>query len=191
MKDPATQKGFTIGDLLICMIVFLPIGYYLSTEPWIECRLTLSPEGDARSDMRYLATAIEAYTIDHDARPLMVMLRDHENAGDELREMGGWHLTTIHTGGLMQEGITTPVAYLNELPEDRFSLDEGLPYVFYTDGNVWILLSPGRDKDYDLKAPWKYINRSSYSQLTEIQNYAYDPTNGTESSGDVIRLSSY
>jgi type II secretory pathway pseudopilin PulG len=123
-------------------------------------------------DMRSIAVALEAYAIDHRALPPAIPM---PAAGAAAVQMIGPHLTT-------------PVAYLVGSPTDPGSPDRQWPYAYFTDGKGWILYSVGYDGDYDL-IPSKVYDGSTTqpSPLLEGGPWTYDPTNGTDSSGDIWR----
>lgn len=54
-------------------------------------------------------------------------------------------------------------------------------------GNSWIVYSCGRDGDYDINPPEKYYDPNS-DKLLGLMSVTYDPTNGTDSSGDIWRV---
>lgn len=67
--------------------------------------------------------------------------------------------------------LTTPIAYMISIPKDAFSeKEDSLKLITQSDGLHYILYSIGPDKN-DNKA--------------EIE---YDPTNGANSAGDIIKL---
>ena len=62
-----------------------------------------------------------------------------------------------------------------------------MPYAYYTGGYGWILISAGRDGDYDIVPERDYDGR--VKQPSErILLLSYDPTNGLESDGDLWRV---
>ena len=63
-----------------------------------------------------------------------------------------------------------------------------LPYLYYSDGNGFILIATGPDGDYDIDPVANYdsrINQPSVHLLCETATY--DPTNGAISNGDIYR----
>lgn len=141
------------------------------------------------ADSRNMATAIEAYFVDNNAYPPMRMLRDFAPAAQALRKAGGWELTAVETGGSASCGLTTPVAYLAELPRDPFSPGGKLPFSYHTDGPGWIIVSPGPDGVYELDPLRDYDSRTTQPSELLLQK-SYDPTNGANSRGDVWRIKS-
>ncbi len=106
--------------------------------------------------------------------------------------------------------LTTPVAYLRNIPHDPFHADFTGRYRYGTDVDVgrdhpiagaWVLVSDGPDEDKDIDPAYVVINvlggenRSllyteyPFEGLGEpLLHFVYDPTNGTLSSGDIVRF---
>ncbi len=141
-----------------------------------------------RSDHRSLATAIESYFLDHKVYPPMEPMRLHEYAGDGLEKAGGWYLAMLHGGNSELHGITTPVAYITSLFPDPYANDRGLPFAYYTDGFGWTVFSTGPDLDYDLNKPHEVYDGKIFQPSETLYSLTYDPSNGTESSGDIWRV---
>lgn len=131
----------------------------------------------AEESMRVIAVGLEAYHVDHGAYPpARLSLPPY---GDPAALTQTW-------------GITTPVAFISQVPLDRFHepMDFGLPggsealpggpfgpngrYIHYIADPVvteyWLLWSYGPDRDM------------------EFDERKYDPTNGTVSNGDIYRV---
>jgi hypothetical protein len=95
--------------------------------------------------------------------------------------------------------VTTLLVYLIGIAAigKKTPIDERKPYQYATDGNsTWILQSTGPDADYDLDLVALFPHDEYNNQLlsldedefeTKIQEYSYDPTNGTYSNGDILR----
>ncbi|MBN1478362.1 hypothetical protein JXA47_16530 [Candidatus Sumerlaeota bacterium] len=131
--------------------------------------------------MRELATAIESYRLEHGAYPPWVSATDPAavNAGVEMvgdlpsfRSFGG--------------SLTTPMAFIDAYPLDWFTRSRA-SYVYHSDGDGWILVSPCWDRDYDIDPRRDYDSR--IAQPSEILLLlSCDPTNGSRSDGDVFRV---
>jgi general secretion pathway protein G len=134
----------------------------------------------ARADLRSLATGLEAFYIDNSRYPRAVMGSDPTSisAGDPMMAMQ----STFSTA----DSITSPIAYMTSYPVDPFS-PSAAPMCFHSDAAGWILISAGPDGDYDIDP--KQVYRSGIPQPSaELLRFAYDPTNGTTSNGDVFRV---
>jgi prepilin-type N-terminal cleavage/methylation domain-containing protein len=99
--------------------------------------------------------------------------------------------------------LTTPIGYIANFPQDAFKLSKGVRETFsYSRGGQlydhWIIWSLGPDLNPDIT--WYYPTSGSapfvdsqYYPSTSVPSQrliavTYDPTNGTESSGDVYRF---
>lgn len=159
-----------------------------------------------KSDMRSLATALEAYYIDHTSYPVKISLLQMQIDPLHIAQIGGTNLFTIEPGkpgGVY--GITTPVAYITSIigdpctakPRPRFyyygtffthSNDKDMtPFAYHADANGWILFSPGFDRDYDIM-PERDYDSSIPQPSPSLLFKTYDPTNGTISDGDIWRV---
>ena len=100
--------------------------------------------------------------------------------------------------------ITTPIAYMTSFPADPFATTRGCTFGYYSDPNFvgWILWCFGPDTDEGLPNSSSidaaveslyspYISQPSITLITgEVDGaaYSYDPSNGTNSVGDVYRI---
>lgn len=84
--------------------------------------------------------------------------------------------------------LTTPVAYLERLWNDPFGPGRrGMPYAYIADGDGYLLISTGVDQDYDIPAA-PFTPANPVAQWARMIPHLYDPTNGSLSSGDVVRF---
>jgi type II secretory pathway pseudopilin PulG len=176
-------RGFTKMELaIVCAIIAILAAIAVPNFMEASVRKKWNPV-----DSRNLATAIEAYFVDNNTYPPMRLLRDLAPDPKPLRDAGGWELTTVEAGRARVGGLTTPVAYIAELPKDPFSPGGKLPFAYYTDGPGWIIVSPGPDDVYELDPPHDYDRHTTQPSQILLRK-AYDPTNGTDSHGDVWRI---
>ncbi|MBN1476630.1 type II secretion system protein GspG [Candidatus Sumerlaeota bacterium] len=141
---------------------------------------TRSKVARARADLRSLATGLEAFYVDNNRYPRAVAGSDPTSIsrGDPMMAMQ----STFSTA----DSITSPIAYLTGYMEDPFG-PTGAPYCYFSDAHGWILVSAGPDGDFDFDP--KQVYHSDIAQPSvELIRYAYDPTNGTVSDGDVFRV---
>jgi Tfp pilus assembly protein PilE len=99
--------------------------------------------------------------------------------------------------------LTSPIAFLEQLPSDPFAYTEGASLGYFTnEGAVrWILFSLGPDRDENAASGPGDIN-GNLETLAELNtsrpakrqasatlsSLTYDPSNGTLSSGDIWRV---
>jgi len=146
-----------------------------------------------RSDFRTLSLAIELYFVDHKAYPACTtdpvhLLRPPSQA-DAVAEGISVPIPSFHAPGFPHgpASLTTPVAYLRSLPADPFVEQPGLTYGYFSLPKGWIVWSAGPDSIFDLD--WTtYDPDKPQPQPEMLARYAYDPTNGTMSPGDIFRV---
>jgi type II secretion system protein G len=185
-------KSFTLIELLIVVLI-IAILAAIAIPNFLEFQ-TRAKVARVKSDMRNIATALEAYCVDEGTYPASRM------AG------GIYHYA---------ESLTTPIAYLTSVPIDPFGENIGVQSGTYHllrfeygagkegshvsqydnyPNDVWLLDSAGPDGIEDthtsrnpfntLSFPWMWADASYESQVLAI---VYDPTNGTTSRGQIQR----
>ena len=187
MRRRNTQQAFTLIELLI-VVAIIAILALIAVPNFLEAQVR-AKVSRVKSDMRSLATALEAYRVDHNTLPPWDSWKGHDLA----RQWPGrfWKM------------LTTPVAYITSPLRDPFvlwtvsalpgSLDN-LDWYFQvgvgsvgtvdTDGlpsDLWCSASFGPDWTDDTGSMGQYPYVTSACP--------YDPTNGSVSRGDVYRHS--
>jgi prepilin-type N-terminal cleavage/methylation domain-containing protein len=173
------SHGFTLIELLIVVLI-IAILAAIAVPNFLEFQ-TRAKVSRARSDMRSIATGLEAYIVDWGS---------YTNDSDE--RMAG------NQNGLTR--LTTPISYLSSVFLDAFpggrdsnqvsgpiwyelasGADQGGWPVSDTKGIIqaWLLISPGPNMDDDTD------NQDNWPGAGEL--WVYDPTNGTVSFGDLYR----
>jgi prepilin-type N-terminal cleavage/methylation domain-containing protein len=176
--------GFTLIELLI-VVAIIAILAAIAIPNFLAAQ-TRAKVADSQASMRTLATGLEAYAVDNNDYPYVGNITDYQQK---------------------LVCLTTPMSYLASLPKyqwqpwlsfgatqpikfyyynDRKSHDElvagwGYPWTMFdpSDSEKWYLSCVGPDGDYD----------QAWDGSTPGSNYhLYDPTNGTISNGDLIRL---
>ena len=147
----------------------------------------------AKADMRSLATAIEAYSVDTDTYPAWTSGPEGSIYGT-LAAPGGplagqptFRMKANASDPVMT--LTTPIMYLTSVPSDPFSPVGGQAFSYWGDNGRWLVWSAGPDKVYDItleNVPKAFAPDNTPSDL--LKQKTYDPTNGTVSSGDVWRI---
>ena len=193
--------AFTLIELLI-VIAIIAILALIAIPNFLEAQVR-SRVSRVHADMRSIATAIEAYTVDFQRAPI----GGNEGAGGSGAPYSLW---TDDTRDELYRQFTTPVAYMTQIPVDPF-MDKAasqynqtsgktkhLKYFEYQHmqfhaydvnndmgrafrvGYVWYLRSPG---------PARIVG-SPYLAAIVVDNdpgMIYDPTNGTMSIGNIHR----
>ncbi len=169
--------------------------------PVITPRVHYQPKvSRIKADMRSLATGLECYFIDHGSYPNYVVGGPHSANGFLPKK---WkrifdHIPTFeNSDGRPLHTLTTPQAYLTGYFSDPFSV-RGATFAYYCVNNPddpeksgWIVWSPGPDGRYDLdyEAVKKYYDSKIPQPSREmLVLFAYDPTNGVFSRGDIYRV---
>jgi prepilin-type N-terminal cleavage/methylation domain-containing protein len=194
-------RAFTLIELLI-VVAIIAILAAIAVPNFLEAQVR-AKVSRARSDMRTMATGLEAYAVDYNTYPDM--------------------FTRMRV-------ITTPVSYITTIPRDPFRVQQPTDNSrfwrqgFYRYGAMpvagpsrFALASVGPDTDIDTyvdltpdtddTADWESDNSAlrfypGYTPQLFTDNGAlvnastyryiwYDPTNGTVSNGDVFRLSDF
>jgi hypothetical protein len=139
-----------------------------------------------RSDLRSLGIGLESYFVDHEVFPPGIPFTAMMPGVASRVPKTGEHLLTV------PPSLTTPVGYLTYLLPDVWHRREstGFSFAYYTNGKGWILFSPGPDQDYDIKDPASVYDSGIYQPSSDLIGgpWTYDPTNGTESSGDIWQV---
>jgi type II secretion system protein G len=194
-------KGFTLIELLI-VVAIIAILAAIAVPNFLEAQ-TRSKVSRTKSDMRSLATALEAYRADGNRYPI-------DNIGWQ------WYLNTNPPPSPVLYSMTTPIAFMSSIPHDIF-VDrswgrQSVPYYhayasdfskrfymvdFYNasagrqeTGKIWALCSYGPDRIASEGLALIYGEEFLNKQFNFNQFYGaiYDPTNGTISNGDIVRL---
>jgi type II secretion system protein G len=229
-------KGFTLIELLI-VVAIIAILAAIAVPNFLEAQVR-SKVSRAKTDMRTLATALEAYYIDNNdyagsATPIAA--GDGFTVNSTLAANGGaWNRITFQTyrpqsnPDGMGNTLTTPIAYITSLPADPFADTKAATFGYFNSGGGgWLTWSYGPDTDekvangeiqkYLMACSWNTdaVNKidlkgsltasapcTIYSPNMTNPNadltagpldgsdfaYTYDPTNGTNSKGDVWRV---
>jgi len=195
-----TNRAFTLIELLI-VVAIIAILAAIAVPNFLEAQ-TRAKVSRARADLRTGVTGLEMYHLDSNAYP----------RASEAFKTGPYY---VYAADPVHEHfpslLTTPVAYLTTLPADPFNPEEetraggvlipfkarylylNLPYVItatnggnkqYLDAKAvagdFVVASNGPDRNHYNQPPGK-------ATVTRGQWIDYDATNGTISSGNIMR----
>lgn len=183
------KQAFTLIELLI-VVAIIAILAAIAVPNFLEAQ-TRAKVSRAKDDLRSLATALESYRVDTNHYPLAMFIPPNVVYLEDR-----WKF------------ITTPVAYITSIPPDPFGdMDversyPGTPWKYRTfDFVVKVdVLPPNNDAFFDFlhstygkKALWYAASQGPnlVPELTISSSLAglpYDPTNGTVSGGDIVRI---
>ena len=188
-----TKRAFTLIELLI-VVAIIAILAAIAVPNFLEAQVR-SKVSRAKSDLRTLRTAMEAYHVDHNR-----YVPDFIN-GDPFDEVVDW------------VQLTTPIAYVTSIFWSPFELRDGRhhnpygaqePYIYW--GGHWgeplgrseagdlkfMVVCCGPDQDLDFGyggiagESWNFSFGSMLTGAPEGFAGVYDPTNGTRSNGDIL-----
>jgi prepilin-type N-terminal cleavage/methylation domain-containing protein len=171
------SSGFTLIEVVI-VVAILSVMFFVAIPNFGKNHIPRGRISRVRSDMRSLQVAIETYRLDHKVYPAdHLPHRQIMVNGEAIKEEG-------------MIALSTPVAYISALFFDPHSFDKQQTFAFGSGADAdrdgkpinqsWVLVGRGPDGDFDTQRiqhfPW----------ITDF--YLYDPTNGLESNGDLVRF---
>lgn len=192
VNEPDGILWVTCGDVHISeaaqavMVVPVAILAAIAVPNFLEAQVR-AKVSRTKSDMRSMATALEAYYVDYNAYPACTA--DPQKSALKGTARPGLPSFNMQYSPGGAGSLTTPIAYVTTYFPDVFAPDKGDTFAYYNPKpgtNGWILISPGPDGKYDLD--WTLYDPTKPQPSAEILQYCYDPTNGTVSAGDVFRV---
>jgi len=206
------KRAFTLIELLI-VVAIIAILAAIAVPNFLEAQVR-AKVSRARTDMRTIAVAEEAYRVDWNTYT-------HSNRAED--NPYAYYTTGTGWGGFAQ--LTTPVAYLSAIPLTPFGQSRvwgdlaqwrtgqtyrlgtansgsrywtGKPRTSNPDGfpaDTFLLCCDGPDNMADAVAPfttgvyaWPAINANDPQMVAELLGRIYDSTNGAVSKGDLHRV---
>jgi type II secretion system protein G len=171
-----TRRSFTLIELLI-VVAIIAILAAIAVPNFLEAQVR-AKVSRAKSELRSLTTALEAYRVDNTNYPLSAL------------HGGPWLLPRLIP-------LTTPVAYVTTIPIDPFWVKFTHPgsildkdtydyfdYASSGDGaHTWTWTLYGK--------PWRLACAGPDLNQTFGNQPPYDSTNGTKSNGDIIRFQGF
>jgi type II secretion system protein G len=182
-------RGFTLIELLI-VVAIIAILAAIAVPNFLEAQ-TRSKVARGQADMRSLATALEAYAVEHNRYP-------YYNHPMDYAQIAGKAIVFTPVR------LTTPVAYMSSLPNDVFPGQRSgmapgtkTPY-FYLHNYEVTYLGKYQDPDH-VRLHYATLTGSDRPVEWTVWSYGpdlrddhgiimYDPTNGTVSRGDFMRF---
>ena len=171
--------GFTLIELLIVVLI-IAILAAIAVPNFLEFQVR-AKVSRVKSDMRSLATALEAYAVDNSDYPVAA------------NRLGfNWHPFSSRLYPL-----TTPISYISTIPKDPFILalnntDRNIYDTFdYYSVSSEIVRFPNADPNRNnslFGRKWRLASRGPDGLKDFTGRVLYDPTNGTTSNGDIIMV---
>lgn len=164
--------------LTLLALFILVVLWSLGPGRFVESKPSSKRSRD-QADMRTMAIAIASYSMDNGRPPLPRRLDSLSGDAGDLRRAGGGELS-------YPSGLTTPISYITSYFHDAFV---NHLYAYWIHGEWIVLAGPGPDKAYNLSSttlppatplddPWPFLK----------VRFGYYPTNGTYSTGDILRV---
>ena len=208
---PRPRAGFTLIELLV-VVAIISILASIAVPNFLEAQVR-AKVSRVKADMRTLMTGLEAYSIDHIRTPPRSDPPDHPPL---VPGQKNFYYAHFAAQAVEMGALTTPMAYLTSLPVDVFARPTlGRPYLIdyfdplhtvafvqYYQGTSkaaryfpqrpdecrnYLLMSVGPDGFFG--AVRFYGGLPSEPALTRgSMHYVYDPTNGTNSLGNIFRF---
>ncbi len=209
-----SPRGFTLIELLI-VVAIIAILAAIAVPNFLEAQVR-SKVSRVHSDLRTLATAIEAYHIDNNSYPMHALIS--QTTGIEADPWIPGHPSFGLTPGAFNEfhfsfrlGITTPVAYITSIPQDPFfevrrplnpfgeqlhtSDNPRHRYYLYGNSRTGAASESTRQAMQEVYGGWRTWSGGPDGTRRDIYlrnpptdaMRIYDPTNGTISIGDIWR----
>ena len=202
------EEGFTLIELLI-VVAIIAILAMIAVPNFLEAQ-TRSKVSRVKADMRSIITALEAYAVDHNEYPHM---RLGYELGMQYNRGAIYRCTSLTTpvAYLTTTMIRDPFGTQYGFSEagDRLGTDDGVTIHYINIGlyrrqsnlpqNVGIAwglgsLGPDYKKGPDARTGgnWNWGNYGRDNPIDKTDPrftlWQYDPTNGTVSSGDILRF---
>jgi type II secretion system protein G len=197
-RTKKVSSGFTLIELLV-VVAIIAILAAIAIPNFLEAQIR-AKVSRVKSDMRTVATAMEAYVTDHNRYPPNF-------------NTGLYPPISIVSEALSYAQLTTPLAYITKTPMDTFGPDAqnsareqyfdyigidtvaaqsalyppGATAFWQATGTRWYCGSRGPDRMFGSTGIPANAFGSLGHYLQTAPDRVYDPTNGTVSAGDLGR----
>jgi prepilin-type N-terminal cleavage/methylation domain-containing protein len=186
----SSKTGFTLIELLI-VVGIIAILALVAVPNFLEAQ-TRAKVAAVKNDLRVLAGSLEAYAVDNHRYP-------------PATGVGMFYIDGVTFADPVSERLvplTTPIAYLSSIPKDRIppnrcvgsSIAHLDTYDYFepdarpedgsgrTSGGAWRVSCGGPDLDQ------AYGGMPVFLREANMRGVDYDPTNGSVSNGDLVRV---
>jgi len=99
---------------------------------------------------------------------------------DEPEKLASANATALNTTSLLLQPH-------EHLPRTR-DVFADLPFAYWIHGPWLVLAAPGPDGAFELSSPSLPVPSDGDAKKQLLVSFAFDPTNGTESAGDILRI---
>lgn len=173
----ARRQGFTLIELLIVVAV-IAILALIAVPNFLEAQ-TRAKVSRVKAEMRMLAVALEAYRLNEPAYPPYFV-------SPTIR---------LQPTSRRLRPLTTPIAYITSIPIDVFGVKAGDPnydsYDYVDEESGVKFFDPPFDYQWTYGHAW-IMNSMGPDLVNQYRSIGYpdmfyDPTNGTVSTGDILR----
>jgi len=193
------RLGFTLIELLI-VVAIIAILAAIAVPNFLEAQVR-SKVSRAKTDMRSLAVAVEAYHTDNNYYPTY-HYTSYAYRGDQFGtgDVPGWFIGGPYTPSFDVTSpfpgpyqVTSPIAYITSLPQDPFNIPEGDdPYdthcFMYVNWAYAIKQNPATPTYVIVMyGDWRLTSSGPDKTRRDENIVLYDPTNGTVSLGQIHR----
>lgn len=201
------KKGFTLIELLI-VVAIIAILAAIAVPNFLEAQVR-SKVSRVKSDMRSVATALEAYSVDTNRMPPMLGAAPY---GQPMNQKNYYGTDRGYGFKCLPHNLTTPIAYITSVMQDPFkqgvkARETGFLGQSYINGNPFDgtfiyhnikqfadVSGSGFDgSDIARYGQWRIFSlgpNKTYERLGTLSpglGWIYDPTNGTVSKGMILR----
>ena len=199
------RLGFTLIELLI-VVAIIGILAAIAVPNFLNAQVR-AKVARAESEMKGLQTALESFFVDNNSYPPMDSDRIRARRQYKNLEVPTIDVAHIAIGARMDRRIylTTPVAYINNIPYDPFNGDgKSVSYNYGSNGQSYYIMTSygpdqgdglaginnGRLDERDYTGARFTDNRRAAVRKGNwyLSQLVYDASNGTSSTGDILRV---